>query len=105
MLSEAAIHAWQFSQPRGTAVDKSNNNVYVVDNILNSDLLQHLSGLHLENLPGGGGGEKRFSNFLGCDAFSNFNAHACHLYCWSFKGVIFVKGGRDYVKGAAAPLK
>ena len=103
MLSEAAIHAWQFSQPRGTAVDKSNNNVYVVDrdnNILNSDLLQHLSGLHLENLPGGGG-EKRFSNFLGGDAF----AHACHLYCWSFKGVIFVKGGRDYVKGAAAPLK
>ena len=68
MLSEAAIHAWQFSQPRGTAVDKSNNNVYVVDrdnNILNSDLLQHLSGLHLENLPGGGGRKEVFKFFGG----------------------------------------
>ena len=35
------------------------------------------AGLHLENFPGGGGGENRFSKILGGgggDAFSNFNA-------------------------------
>ena len=50
---------------------------------MNSDLLQHLSGLHLENLPRWRGAKigcpKKIITFFffgggGGDAFSNFNA-------------------------------
>ena len=60
-----------------------------------------ISGRYLENLPRGGGAKIGFQkNFGGGMHLATLmHSRLCHLYCWSFKGVRFVKGGRDYVKG------
>ena len=34
----------------------------------------------------------------------NFFCILCHLYCWSFKGVRFVKGGEILSRGWPSPL-
>ena len=62
------------------------------------------TGLHLDNLPRGGGGKIKF---LGGNAFSNFNAQVIMSFVLLefqggeilSRGERFCQGGRDFVKG------